>query len=475
MLLDFTSGFYQSISPQNANLTCINWFVNVAEQKTLSQENLLPCPGIALHDSGQELEVNRGGILVNGVPYFVCGQRLYRISRTVTAGVEFFTRQDMGEVLGTSRVDMAEGGGQLAIVVPGEYYYIFKTSDNSLTLITDSDFDGPFDSVCFVDSAFYLNKTNSKKIIQTSVNDGTTTDPLHFSNPTAEPNRIVRVFEYRGELWAAGTQKIIPYRFIGGAGFVQQPVPGGVLPYGIRSVHALVKLKNSFIWLASGQEQEPSVYLYSGGDPEPISTEPVDKTIQNKTDFEVDNTFFLRYAQNGEDFVFLTLGETTFGFCYRASRLSGRKIWFERKSRIGEQDRFWRVTSIVQGYNRLFVGDAVDGRIGILSDTEGEEYGNPIIRRMRTRPFESEAKPFGNSAIKVVMDGSGGDNYISLAWANNSRQFTQPISLPIGDKGEYGNEIEWRRLGRFHRSRTFELSTSSTIPPAINQLIGQFS
>jgi Phage stabilisation protein len=473
--LDFTSGFYQSISPQNSGQNCINWFVNVAEQKTYSQENCLPCPGVALHDAGQELEVNRGGHEMAGAAYFICGQRLYRINRSVVAGVEFFDRENLGEILGTSRVIMDDSGVQLAIVVPGESYYIYDSGENSLTLVTNSDFDGPFDSVVFVDGSFYLNKTNTGKIIQTDLNEGRTCDPLAFGTAEADPDKIVRLFKFNNELWAAGTETMTPYRNVGGNGFVMQAIQGGVLPYGLRSRYALVKFKRNFVFLASGESAEPSIMLCSGGEPEPISTEPVDQTIQNKTDFEIDNAFFLRYSQNGEDFVFATLGDTTFGFCYRASRLSGRKIWFERKSRIGERDRAWRVNSIVQAYNRIFVADAVDGRIGILSDTEGSEYGNAIIREITTRPFSNEGRPIFCKSIEAVIDGMGGDNYVSLEYSDNNYTFTQPIYLRIGDAGEYDLRKIWRRLGRFHQSRLFRIRTSSTIPPTINKLVGDFA
>ena len=427
-----------------------------------------------MHDAGLELEINRGGERLNDVPYFICGQRLYRLNRTVTAGVEFFTREDLGEILGTERVIMAAGLNQLAIVVPGLYYYVFNDSTDTISQITDSSFDGPFDSVVHVDSTFFLSKTDTKKIIQTSVNDATTTDATQFGIAAAEPTKIVRLFEFNGEMWAAGTEKLIPYRNIGGSGFVMQPVKGGILPFGLRSKHALVKIKRSFIFLSSGSALEPVVYISSGGTPEPISTEPVDNTIQNQTDFVVDNIFFLRYSKNGEDFILMTFGEKTFGYCYKASRLAGRKIWFERQSRIGEQDRAWRVNSIVQAYNKIYVGDAVDGRIGILDDQQGEEYGNPIIRELTAAPFSNLGRAVRCSQIESVIDGSGSAGYVSLSYSDDGHNFSTPMSLPLGDKGQYGLRTIWYRLGRFDFTRYFRFRTSSTVPPKFVALMGKF-
>ena len=474
--LDFTSGFYQSISPQNSRQRCINWFVNVAEQKALSQETCLPCPGITLHDAGQELEVNRGGHVMAGVPYFVNGQTLYRINRTILSGVEFFAVEALDTILGTARVIMDDNGYQLVIIVPGEYAYIYNATTDNLATISDPDFDGPVDSVAFVDGFFFFNKTGVGKIIQSALNDGSSFDALEFGSAEADPDKIVRLFKFNNELWALGTETMTPYQNIGGTGFVMQPIQGGILPIGLRSKYAIATMSRAFVFLGAGENIKPSIYIFSGGTYQKLSTEPVGTTIQNKTDFEIDNTFFLRYSQNDEDFLLLTVGNTTLGFCYYASQLSGRKIWFERSSRIGENDVAWRANCIVDAYNRLFVGDAVDGRIGLLSDTEGEEYGNPIIRDIYTRPFANEdGHSLSCSRLEAVIDGAGGDNYISLEWSDDNYNFSQAISLPLGKKGEYNLIKEWRRLGRFPRSRLFHFRTSSTIPPAFNKLIGDFS
>ncbi len=448
--------------------------MNVAEQSSLSAESLFPCPGIASRFNGVPLESNRGAHNLSGVPYFVCGEKLYRINRTILAEIENFSIEELGEILGNKRVLIDDNGHQLSIVVPGEHLYIFDSSDDSITEIIDINYDGPVDSVAFVDGFFFYNKTDSGKILQSGLNDGLTFDALEFGSAEADPDKIVRLFKFNNELYALGTETITPFRNIGGAGFVMQPVQGGIIDIGLRSKYAIAKTKNSFVFLGSGENIEPAVYIFSGGQPQKISTEPIDSTIQNKTDFEIDNSFFLRYSNNGEDFILLTLGSKTFGFCYYASQLSGRKIWFERSSRISGKDYAWRVYSIIQAYNRLWVGDSIDGRIGLMSDKEGLEYDEPIIREFTTQPFHGSGRGVTVSEIELLMDGAGGDNYIELSWSDDGRNFSYGNAKAIGKEGQYNLRKIWRRLGRFPNIRSFRFTTSSSIPPVINKLLGRW-
>lgn len=470
--LPFTTGFYQSASRQLSLQNCVNCYVSVAEAKVLSSEALFPCPGIALHDEGELLESNRGGHVMDGAPYFVNGETLYRVTRTVVNEVESFDTEDLGTIEGTARVIMDDNGYQLVIVVPGEKTYLYNANTDALGEIADEDFDGPVESVAFVDGFFFFNKTDTGKIFQSDLNDGTVYDALDFGSAEADPDKIVRLFKFNNELYALGTETITPYQNIGGSGFVMAPVQNGIIDIGIRSKYAIGKFRDSFVFLGAGENIEPAVYLFAGGRPQKISTEPVDSAIQNKTDFEIDGAFFLRYSQNSEDFVLLTVGGTTLGFCYYASQLSGRKVWIERSSRVSGMDFQWRVTSISQAYNRLFVGDVFDGRIGLLDDELGTEYDEPIIREFTTQPFYNQGVSVSVAALELVMEGAGDDEgYIELTYSDDGRTWSQGLLKKIGETGQYGLRKIWRRLGRFPALRTFRFTTSSSVPPYFNKLL----
>ena len=170
--LPLANGFYVSDSLPISAQECTNFYPNIVQAPALNQETLLGTPGLEqVATTAVELDarVNRGAHTMNGVPYFVNGGFLFKL--TESSGT--YTATSLGAITGTSRVSMADNGTQLLILVPGSDGYIYNHTTNTFAQITDSDFtaNGNPQQVVFIDGYFCLT-TDTKKFIVSYINDG---------------------------------------------------------------------------------------------------------------------------------------------------------------------------------------------------------------------------------------------------------------------------------------------------------------
>ena len=159
--LPIANGFYVSDSLPISAQRCVNLYPNVPQTQTIAPDNLFYTPGLNQLVSVSDVKVCRGAHVIAGVPYFVIGQTLYRLNRSVSGDVETFTTDSLGTIVGVDRVSMADNGTELCIVAPPDSAttgksYIFTTDPDTLTEITDANFDGPAETVSYVDGFFTL-------------------------------------------------------------------------------------------------------------------------------------------------------------------------------------------------------------------------------------------------------------------------------------------------------------------------------
>ncbi|WP_020208282.1 packaged DNA stabilization protein [Gilvimarinus chinensis] len=474
--LPLGGGFFMSRSRQFSAQQCTNWYPNYAEGDALSQVNLYPSPGIeeVFPDAGGG--VGRGAWVMNGVPYFVSDTKLYRIDRAFDAGgAESLTRVEIGDIDGNVRVSMASIKNQLVIVVPGGKSYLY-TEGGTLDEITDPDFNGPANDVVAVDSYFVFCKTGTNEIFHSQINQGGDYSALDRT-AVNQASEVVGLQVYQNQLIALGRNVMVPYRNVGASEFAFDPQPGAVVDSGIAAVHAKSASRGSFVYIGGGENEELGVWVFNGGSPAKISDESIDYLLQNATAEEIQEAYAIRHSQGGADFVAFTVGKRTLVYDFVASGLSGQKVWHERSSRIPVgADKFsiqWRVSSVVQAYNRVFVNDILDGRIGRLDDDVYTEYGINIHRVITTVPFQQAGVRTRVSQIEAYFDaGNDSADRVALSWSDDGGYtWSNPLLRGLGALGEYGRRVTWYRLGSFPRLRVLKFEYTGANPCAFNKLM----
>jgi len=471
--LPLTNGFYVSRSLPVSAQGCANWYVNPVKSG-LASEVLFGTPGLSqLATVGGRSFANRGSHVMNGIPYFVQGERLFRLDRTVSGTTETFSTTLIGAISGTGRVSMTDNGTQLMILVPGGTGYIYTVA-GGLVEITDADFtaNGNPQYAVYIDG-YFVCTTDSKKFIVSALNDGTSYNALDFGSAEADPDDIVAPLVHRNQLFIGGSETIEAFQNIGGTDFPFQRVPGFVMDSGVAAPLSTVNAHGTVYCIGGDVNESPNVIAFDGNNMVPVSDDGIDLVLQELTAEELSQVYGFSYSQEGAKFVGWVLPNT----CVVYEATSGK--WHERKSQItdslGTVNTRWRVQSLVSAYGRIIVGDSQDGRIGEMSLDHYSEYGTPIIRDICTLPFSNQSKPVFFPSIELTMESGVGDSTtttpkMTMMRSKDGKTWTAARIREFGKEGEYTRRVVWRRNGRADRFEIFRFQMSDPVKPVMIKL-----
>lgn len=461
--LPIANGFYVSSSLPISAQQCVNWYPRTEEAPALSQETLIGTPGITqlLTFGGIDYQC-RGMHEMAGVLYLVNGGNLYRVNSD-------FTSDNLGSIEGDTRVSMADNGIQLMVLVPGGAGYIYNKDTEVFVEITDTDFDanGNPQYVVFIDSYFCCT-TDTKRFIISDPNDGTSWNAAQYGTAEADPDVNVAPVVLSNQLFIAGSQTLESFQNLGGADFPFQRT-GLVIQKGVYAPFSLVNTQNSFMFVGGGENEGPAIWMVSGNSPMRVSTIAIDIVLQRLSEMELQNIYAWTYSQDGSYFVGFALPGSTFVY-----ELATKK-WHERKSYQDSAQGPYRVSNVVQCYNRVICGDQRDGRIGELDPDVYYEYGSNIIRRVVTQPFQNNQNALTVPSIEITVESGMGNSdapnpVMMMERSLNGKTWTAPREKNLGRVGQYGRRAIWKRNGRASRFEMFAFTLSDPIKPVIIQL-----
>lgn len=485
--LPIAAGFYTSDSLPLSAQRAVNWRPSVPQTATITDANLFSTEGIMGIINGSVTKRCRGAHVMAGIPYFVIENSLYRLDRTISGGLTAYAIINVGTIVGGSDVYMADNGTQLCIVaipdtITAGKSYIFTSSPDTLTEITDANFDGPASSVVFVDGYFIFHKSDGKKFFNSPLNNGLTGyDPLDFNVAEADPDQIRGLGVLNSQLYVFGSETTQIFRNIGRAPSPFAPVVGATLDLGVFAPRSIVKFGGGLAFVGGSVDESPAVWIISGGQRRKLSTIAIENELAKlSVDVVLTEVSAWVYAESGAYMMGISTPETCFVYDITNDR------WHERQSTVGSELGAYRVSHIVTAYGETIVGDNQSGNIGILSKDVYLEYGVLVPRIITSRPFDNSGNALNVASIEAVIEAGvglsndeaiktgtnasgadvfssgGSDPKITLSWSDNGgRTFEGFISRSMGKIGEYTYRPIWNRLGRFARQRVLQFEVSS--------------
>jgi len=476
--------FWQSESLPVSAQECVNLYVNKPQTTAVTVENLFITPGIPEITTAGTNVSNRGGHVFQGIPYVVNGNDLYRINRSIDAfGVASYTTTKVNgavSIPGDERVIIADNGkegGQMCIVVPESTTkfnaFIFTLLPDTLVAISDVDFNGPVSSVNYIDGFFLFTKQETQEIFISVLRNGLSYIATDNTDAEADPDNVVAASILNNEPQVFGTQTLQPFQNIpAGAAFPFQSVQGGIQQKGLDSKFAIARIsdakgRESLVFLGSGEGETPSVWITEGGAPVKLSTTPIDNQIAMYSDTTISNCFTWSYKQSGAQFVgFHFPDEETFVYDFTSGE------WATRESLDGLDAIIpYRVSSIMDAYGVLLVGDLISTKIGILDREVFTEFGETIRRRFVTPQLDNEGQPFNIDALELWGDegiglttGQGSNPTVLMSFSTNGgRSFSNTMARSFGKIGEFTNRTIWNSLGRVSREICFKFEVSDPV------------
>lgn len=482
--------FYKSDSLPISAQECINMYSNKPRTDSPTKVSLFNTPGITSETTAGDDVVNRGGHAFQEEGYVVNGQTLYRIDEnTDPYGNKSYTSVDVSggvTIPGGLRVIMSDNGregDQLCIVIPDENNkfnaYIYTKTTNTLAQISDNDFDGPVNDVSYVDGYFLFTKKNSQTFFISNLRDGFTYTSTDSGTAEADTDNLVRAYILNNEPLLFGTNTFETFQNIGGSGFPFLRVEGGIQGKGLRSRFALEEVNDVLLFLGSGPNESPAIWMTDGTRPQKISTTPIDNAISGYTDQVIKAAFSWNYSQDGAYFVGFTFpGKQTFVYDFNSQE------WHTRESTSsGGEQTICRISSITAVYSKLLIGDVFSNNIGFLDRDVFSEYGDYIRRRFVTPQFDNEGDPFWIDSLELwgdqgigLLQGIGEDPTILMSFSRDGgRSFSNPVGRSIGKRGEYEHRTIWNSLGRFEREVCFRFDMTEPVRWGFAKLEARFS
>lgn len=444
---------YQSNSLPFSAQRLINLFAEPGPPEAKNRFILFNDPGI---DNFVELASGpiRGGGVLSGKLYVVSGETLFRVEQNGNA-------TDLGTIPGIDRVQVDSNGLELMFLTAGDGY-LYDTI-NGLRQITDPDF--PIaSSLSSQDGVFIVSEKDSARWYISAQFDGSSWLGTDFGSADGSPDNLVALKSNHREVWLFGETSIEVWYNAGTAtgAFPFQRINGIHIERGLKARQSLVLLDNTLYWLGD----DGIVYRANGYNPQRVSTHAIETAIENYSD--VTDAFGVIYDIAGHKHYVLTFPSGPASFVYDVAT----GLWHERESR--DQSR-WIGNTVIEAYNKKFVGAYNSGKFGPLNWDIYTEFGELMIGETVGPAIHGDKKTLFFSKLEMDIEagvglnsGQGSDPEVILGISDDGGRTyknLQPRRL-LGKQGQYKTRLRWLRQGR-SRERVWRLIISDPVKKAI--------
>jgi len=444
--LQIVDGAYSDETRPYDSQDCVNYIPEVAENANARSPAILRgAPGMRLFTTVGAGPI-RGARNVEGTLFVVSGTKLYRVSASGSS-------TELGTIPGTGRVSMSHNqvaGGNQLIVVNGGSGYVYDTSTNTFSKITDSDYPGAR-VVDYIDGYLAQLEPSRKKWFHSDLSDAKSYEGLDFYEAEALPDDIVSLLRVHSELWVFGRETIQPFVNTGAAQGTFAPAAGTTIEVGCAGEFTPARMDNSVFWLGS----DGIVYRASGYSPQRISTFAMEQAIKG---CDWSKAFSMVFEDRGHKIYYLTFPDGhTWGYDAATQR------WHRRESYGLNR---WRANVLIHWRGQWIAGDCDNGRLYTLDWDHYAEHDRPLIARRRTAFLQDEQNKLTLSMFELIMNTGAApfgidDHFVSLRYSDDGGyNWSNWKTASLGATGMYAHRVRFRRLGAFN-NRVFEIQVSS--------------
>lgn len=370
------------------------------------------------------------------------------------------------------------GGAQPGIGFGFTINILTVGTTNTFTPIPNGTLLGPVSFVAYVEGLFVALLSNSNQFQWSAPLDATTWDPLDTNKVSVFVGNVLSMFADHNELWFWGERQSQPYALTGSANTFD-PIAGAFIEAGIFAANSPVRLDNSIFWLGGDERGAGVVWRANGYTPNRVSNHAIEFALQG----------YLRTfgAVGVSDAIGYSYQDQGHGFYVLFFKTANATWVFDTATGMWHQRGFWNAgsgtfsahhsNSHTFNFGKHLVGDWSSGKVYNMSIGLYDDAGNPIRRVRRTRHASADQSfvffktlqlyaETGVGPMPPLTDGAGNprDPMINIRWSNDGGHvWSSEYSAGVGQTGNYGQRIMFRRLGR-GRSRVWEVSASDPVP-----------
>lgn len=457
-LTGFIGGSTAGRTPDASAARSLNLFpVEVAT--TPPQLALQSIPGLRRWGTLPEAPVRGLYTATNGRVFGVAGRTLYELD----VGGLAPARGTLAA--GTEVVHLTDNGLMLTLV-DGTHGYGLTFATNAFGPTTDPDFHGGR-TIGFLDGRFVWDVPGTGQF-QWSELYSPSIDALAFATAEARADPLVGLLVDHRELWLFGTQTTEVLYSTGDPFTPFQRLPGALMELGSVGPHVMAALQNTVFWVSSSPRGHGLVLAAQGYQPQRISTPAVEYALGQS--HQLAQTVALTYTQEGHGWYGLLVPDLETSWWFDTTT----QQWSERTALHPDGTLHpWPGGFHTVAWGEHLVGDYRTGTVYVLDPQTYDLAGRPLLRRRVTPPVRQDQEWLGLTRLRVHLETGvgldqaevpGHDPQVMLRVSRDGGHvWERPQWASMGRIGQYGQTVEWRRLGRA-RQFSFELSVTDPVP-----------
>jgi len=414
----------------------------------LSSGYLRPSEGVVLFANAPGK--CRGGVNWKDEAYFVCGDKLIKVRENGT----------------TQEIDRVEDDGKpvrfsfsfdrLGIASAGKLYYMTGTI---LSQVTDADLGDAFD-VKYLDG--YFLTTDGEFIVQTSITDPTSILPFSYGSSEVDPDPIEALIVNRNELYAINRYTIEVFTNATVTGSVVEyfafaRIDGAHIQKGAVGRDAVCVFNEALAFVGSGRNEAPAVYLGENAQTIKLSTREIDQILASYTEAQLETVVTEPRTDKGHKFLYVHLPDKTLVYDSAASVTLQEPVWHILTSSL-TGDAQYVARHFVWAYNRWLCGDPTANRIGVLSETDANHYGQIVRTEFGTTINWSETggAVFHGLDLQVLAPSKNGKQRMAASYTTDGQNWSQ-------DRWATENlrRLAWHTQGFMHGWRAYRFRGTS--------------
>lgn len=418
----------------------------------------VPCDGSVSFNATADTPM-RGFIYLEDLDciYAVFSSAAYKVTYDGTTA----TATRVGTVPGTDIVQIVrnqKATPQIGILTAAG---VFVIESDAITKIDDEDLPTPvsiaqqggYTIFGIEDGRFFLSSINEMKEI-----DGT-----DFATAEQSPDKLIRVWADRGELFIMSQRTIEPWRNTGNADFPYETLSNRAIPRGLMAANSVASFDNTFGWVG----ENAIVYRMNGYTPTRISDYEVEAKIRDSDNQS--GIIGFSWSRSGHEFYTITDGSWT--YTYDAAT----NLWHQRKS---YREEVWQMRFAVFAWSMVLVGSTHTGTIYYLDNNTFTEAGDPMIWTVRFPTMH--VFPNGGTVAALHFDMATGYGVVDPAaqgfnpdvilriYKDGGNSVAIHRHIKIGKRGKFKTRVSPRRLGKIGpQGMVSELSISDPVARSV--------
>jgi hypothetical protein len=411
-------------------------------------------------DKGTVLQ-SRGGLVLNttvgagpirglfsqpgtygGAIFTVSGTQIYRDSTL------------LGTLAGAGPVSIAASGTEV-VFAAGSTARSYNGTNIADIVFPDT---ASVTAVGYVSQLFVFLRAGTGRFYWSAINDARTIDALDFANAEMDPDNLLDIQRYRGNMWLLGNSSGEPWFPTADADLPFSRINQDVYDVGVFTTGCAAVFDNALHFIGSDG------VVYRGEEvPRRISDHGIEERIAEAGDVSA-------FAFEFEKHKFFTVCLDTGTFLFDVS--TGLWTCFESYG----LDR-WRVSCAASVGRETVFGDYSNGKLWEMDSTVMQDDGGTLegylTAGLPLKAGTEHADSFEVETNPGRVTDPAADPVVEMRFSRNAGATWSPwLSARLGTMGEYRARARWRRLGVFDPpGAMFHIRFTDNVPRRVSDVL----